>query len=314
MKSLCHCRTKRTEDWWKGWPVRPTLALRAWTEFRVWRCSWRRWPTKRRLWKPERGKSRRTQVWYGTHVHIQFFVLFLWRFLERVNVFLQFQQVTQLQKEMTALHSENQSLKKKFEVSTNEAKGESCTICGDDFIVTWTKLRTVFRLVENFDQIKRILVDEKEHEARLRKWVPGNQSGTSRHRTNPVTWRNGLFGRIAENNIEILRQDHDKEVESLKEELKRLKEEKVGLHGQVEEAGQANSDLQEQVIQLSKHVKLIPELNREINSLQNQRNNAERKMKQQSEQARGTNRKSSSTMGLLHQSNLTTDDWFLIKK
>ncbi|XP_075883469.1 unconventional myosin-Vc [Nelusetta ayraudi] len=144
-------------------------------------------------------------------------------------------QVVQLQKEVAALQSENQSVKKKFDVSTSEAK-------------------------ESFDQIKMILVDEKEHEARLRK--------------------------IAENNIEIQRHDHEKEVESLKEELKRLKEEKVGLQRQVEDAGQANADLQEQVVQLSKHVKLIPELNREINSLQNQRNGAERKMKQQSEQAR----------------------------
>lgn len=95
--------------------------------------------------------------------------------------------------------------------------------------------------------------------------------------------------------MEIQRHDHDKEVESLKEELKRLKEEKVGLQRQVEDAGQANADLQEQVVQLSKHVKLIPELNREINSLQNQRNGAERKMKQQSEQARGTDRKSPCT-------------------
>lgn len=102
-----------------------------------------------------------------------------------------------------------------------------------------------------------------------------------------------LLARIAENNMEILRQDHDKEVESRKEELKRLREEKLGLQRQVEEASQANSDLQEQVVQLSKHVKLIPELNREINSLQNQRNSAERQMKQQSEQARGTERKSS---------------------
>lgn len=104
-----------------------------------------------------------------------------------------------------------------------------------------------------------------------------------------------LFARIAENNIEIQRHDHEKEVESLKEELKRLKEEKVGLQRQVEDAGQANADLQEQVVQLSKHVKLIPELNREISSLQNQRNSAERRMKQQSEQARGTDRKSPCT-------------------
>lgn len=40
-------------------------------------------------------------------------------------MFLQFQQVAQLQKEVAALQSENQSVKKRFEVSTNEAKGES---------------------------------------------------------------------------------------------------------------------------------------------------------------------------------------------
>lgn len=74
---------------------------------------------------------------------------------------------------------------------------------------------------------------------------------------------------------------------TLKEEIKRLKEERVILQRKLEEGAQANSDLQEQVIQLTKHVKLIPELRRDLNNLQNQRNNMERKMKQQSEQARG---------------------------
>lgn len=45
----------------------------------------------------------------------------------------------QLQKEVAALQSENQSVKKKFDVSTNEAKGDSCKILEGDFIVTWTK-------------------------------------------------------------------------------------------------------------------------------------------------------------------------------
>uniref|UniRef100_A0AAX7T093 Myosin VC n=1 Tax=Astatotilapia calliptera TaxID=8154 RepID=A0AAX7T093_ASTCA len=83
------------------------------------------------------------------------------------------------------------------------------------------------------------------------------------------------------------RQDHEAEVATLKEEIKRLKEERVILQRKLEEGAQANSDLQEQVIQLTKHVKLIPELRRDLNNLQNQRNNMERKMKQQSEQARG---------------------------
>uniref|UniRef100_A0AAX7SX08 Myosin VC n=1 Tax=Astatotilapia calliptera TaxID=8154 RepID=A0AAX7SX08_ASTCA len=95
---------------------------------------------------------------------------------------------------------------------------------------------------------------------------------------------------IAENNIEIQRQDHEAEVATLKEEIKRLKEERVILQRKLEEGAQANSDLQEQVIQLTKHVKLIPELRRDLNNLQNQRNNMERKMKQQSEQARGVYR------------------------
>ncbi|XP_053175662.1 unconventional myosin-Vc [Scomber japonicus] len=114
---------------------------------------------------------------------------------------------------------------------------------------------------ESFDQIKTNLLEEKENEARLRK--------------------------IAENNIEIQKQDHEKEVETLKDEIKKLKEERVSLRRKMEEEGQVNSDLQEQVIQLSKHVKVIPELRRDLNNLQNQNNNMDRKMKEQSEQARG---------------------------
>lgn len=50
----------------------------------------------------------------------------------------------QLQKEVAALQSENQSVKKKFDVSTNEAKGESCKIFEGDFIVMWTKFLSHF--------------------------------------------------------------------------------------------------------------------------------------------------------------------------
>uniref|UniRef100_A0A673C4V4 Myosin VC n=1 Tax=Sphaeramia orbicularis TaxID=375764 RepID=A0A673C4V4_9TELE len=57
-----------------------------------------------------------------------------------------------------------------------------------------------------------------------------------------------ILDRIAENSIEIQRQDHDKEVEALKEEIKRLKEERVGLQRKMEEGSQVNADLQEQVI------------------------------------------------------------------
>nr|XP_020476628.1 unconventional myosin-Vc isoform X2 [Monopterus albus] len=145
------------------------------------------------------------------------------------------QTIAQLQREIETLTLEKQNLEKQFAASIKEAK-------------------------ENFDQIKRNLLDEKENETRLKK--------------------------IAENNIVIQRQDHEKEAGTLKEEIKRLKEERANLHRKLEEGGQVNSDLQEQVIQLTKHVKVIPELRRDLSNLQNQRNDMNRKMKQQSEQAR----------------------------
>ncbi|XP_078479326.1 unconventional myosin-Vc [Lampetra planeri] len=111
-----------------------------------------------------------------------------------------------------------------------------------------------------FDQIKMNLLEEKENEARLRK--------------------------IAEHSTEIQRQDHEKVVAALKEEIRKLREDRVTLQTKMEEGGQANADLQEQVIQLTKHVKVIPDLRRDLNNLQNQRDHMERKMKQQSEQAR----------------------------
>ncbi|KAM4553324.1 unconventional myosin-Vc [Fundulus diaphanus] len=113
---------------------------------------------------------------------------------------------------------------------------------------------------ESFDQVKRSLLEEKENETRLRK--------------------------IAENSIEIQRHDHEKEVETLREEIKRLKEDRMSLKRRIEDGAQVNSDLQEQVIQLTKHVKVIPELRRDLNSLHNQRDNLDRKMKEQSEQTR----------------------------
>lgn len=96
-----------------------------------------------------------------------------------------------------------------------------------------------------------------------------------------------LIGRITENNIEILKQDHEKEVETLREEAKRLKEEIISLQRQNEEGEQLNSDLREQISQLTKQVKTIPDLHRDLANLQNQLSSMDRRMKQSSEQARG---------------------------
>ncbi|KAF7656344.1 hypothetical protein LDENG_00042780 [Lucifuga dentata] len=143
--------------------------------------------------------------------------------------------ILQLQKEKEALNLDKQNMEKEFDASIKEAK-------------------------DNFDQMKRTLLEEKGNEARLRK--------------------------IAENNIEIQRQDHEKEVEILKEEIRRLKEERVSLQQKMEEGRQVNSDLQEQVIQLTKHAKVIPDLRKDLHNLQNQTNNINRRMKEQSEEAR----------------------------
>lgn len=136
--------------------------------------------------------------------------------------------------------------------------------------------------------MKRTLLEEREYEARLRKYAKKLRQWVSMVPVFLCQLRHEIIiGRIAENNIEILKQDHEKEVETLKEEVKRLKEEIIGLQRQTEEGEQLNSDLQEQIGQLTKHVKTIPELHRDLANLQNQLGDMDRRMKQSSEQARG---------------------------
>ncbi|XP_041734565.2 unconventional myosin-Vc [Coregonus clupeaformis] len=113
---------------------------------------------------------------------------------------------------------------------------------------------------DRFDQIKTTLKEDLEREERLRK--------------------------IAENNLELQKEDHEKEVEVLREENRRLKEERVRLQRQLEEEAQVNTELQDQVIQLTKHVKVIPELRKDLHNLQTQRDDLDRRMKEQSEQAK----------------------------
>nr|XP_061825669.1 unconventional myosin-Vc-like isoform X1 [Nerophis lumbriciformis] len=115
---------------------------------------------------------------------------------------------------------------------------------------------------EKYDQAKLNLLEEKEIQKRLSK--------------------------IAEHNLDIQRQDHEKELRSLKEEIRRLKEERVGLQMKLDEDDRVETDLRDQVTQLTKHVKVIPELRRDLSNLQNQKNTVDRKMKQQSEEARAS--------------------------
>ncbi|XP_031657388.1 unconventional myosin-Vc isoform X3 [Oncorhynchus kisutch] len=134
----------------------------------------------------------------------------------------------------------------------------------DGFIVQKQDLEkkladTATEMKDGFDQIKTTLKEDLEREERLRK--------------------------IAENNLDLQKEDHEKEVEILREENRRLKEERVRLQRQTEEGAQVNTDLQDQVIQLTKHVKVIPELRKDLHNLQTQRDDLDRRMKGQSEEA-----------------------------
>ena len=88
--------------------------------------------------------------------------------------------------------------------------------------------------------------------------------------------------------MEILREDHEKAVSMLTEEIRRLKEERGRLQQQMGQEGQVTSDLQEQVVQLTKHVKTIPELRKDLRSLQTLKDATDRRRREQAEQARGT--------------------------
>lgn len=64
------------------------------------------------------------------------------------------------------------------------------------------------------------------------------------------------IARVAEHNSELQKEDLDKEIAALKEENLRLREDKIQLRAQAEEDTQINKELQEQLGQLTKHVKV----------------------------------------------------------
>ncbi|XP_017341612.1 unconventional myosin-Vc [Ictalurus punctatus] len=145
------------------------------------------------------------------------------------------QTIAQLQSERDKVKLENQALQAKLKDSIEQ-------------------------MTDNFEELKKKLIQDLEREERLRK--------------------------VAEHNSELQKEDLDKEIAALKEENLRLREDKIQLRAQAEEDTQINKELQEQLGQLTKHVKVIPELHKEINSLQNERIEADRKMKEQAEQTR----------------------------
>ncbi|KAI4903113.1 hypothetical protein NFI96_015690, partial [Prochilodus magdalenae] len=116
------------------------------------------------------------------------------------------------------------------------------------------------QMTDKFEGHKKKLMDDLEREERLRK--------------------------VAEHSGELQKEDLEKEIFVLKEENRRLREEKVQLQTEAEEDTQVNKELQEQLGQLAKHVKVIPELRKEINSLQMEKDETDRKMREQTQQTR----------------------------
>ncbi|KAG7324176.1 hypothetical protein KOW79_012192 [Hemibagrus wyckioides] len=145
------------------------------------------------------------------------------------------QVIAQLQEERDKVKLENQALQMKLKDSTQQ-------------------------MTENFEGLKKKLVEDLEREERLRK--------------------------VAEHSSELQKEDLDKEIVTLKEENRRVREDKIQLQAKAEEDTQIKKELEEQLDQLGKHVKVIPELHKEINSLQNEKIEAERKMREQTEQTR----------------------------
>ncbi|XP_060770464.1 unconventional myosin-Vc isoform X2 [Neoarius graeffei] len=145
------------------------------------------------------------------------------------------QVIAQLQDERDKVKLENEALQMKFEDSIQQMR-------------------------DNFEELKKKLIEDLEREERLRK--------------------------VAEHNSELQKEDLEKEIAALKEENRRLREDKIQLQAQAEEDTQINKELQQQLGQLTKHVKVIPELHKEINSLQNEKIEADRKMRDQTEQTR----------------------------
>ncbi|XP_062849386.1 unconventional myosin-Vc [Trichomycterus rosablanca] len=119
---------------------------------------------------------------------------------------------------------------------------------------------SIQKMTDNFEELRKKLIEELQKEERLRK--------------------------VAENINELQKEDFDKEIAALKEESRRAMEQKFQMQTQAEEDMKINNDLQEQLVQLTKHVKVIPELRKEIFNLQTERDEADKKMKEQTQQTR----------------------------
>lgn len=131
---LCPCRIKRTSGWWKDWQLWPTHSLKLWTNFILWRHSWKNHPTRGRRWRQERRKLEK--MFNRSVLKSNTMQLFncRWSRLFYIIIF-PFQTITRLENEIDGLTLEKQNMQKEFEASSKEMKGkknpDSC-VCKRD--------------------------------------------------------------------------------------------------------------------------------------------------------------------------------------
>ncbi|XP_016298040.1 unconventional myosin-Vc [Sinocyclocheilus anshuiensis] len=177
------------------------------------------------------------------------------------------EKIQALEAELGKLTNEMAALEERARTKSEEANQTIALLQSDKEKLTEAnkaleqKLKeTTLQMQDQFEDVKRKLMEDLEREERFRK--------------------------VAEHNSELQKEDSDKEIVVLKEENRRLREERIRLQTQVEEDEKINAELQEQVLQLTKHVKVIPDLRKEINSLQMQRAEADKTTRAQNLQAR----------------------------
>uniref|UniRef100_A0A7M4FZU1 Myosin VC n=1 Tax=Crocodylus porosus TaxID=8502 RepID=A0A7M4FZU1_CROPO len=91
---------------------------------------------------------------------------------------------------------------------------------------------------------------------------------------------------ILEKNFQNQKQDYEKEIESLKEEIKTLSEEKIQLQHQIQQDLIIQDGLKMEAEQLTKQLQIIPELQKEIELLQAQKIDVEKQAQSQKRELR----------------------------
>uniref|UniRef100_A0A8C6RYR2 Myosin VC n=1 Tax=Nannospalax galili TaxID=1026970 RepID=A0A8C6RYR2_NANGA len=91
---------------------------------------------------------------------------------------------------------------------------------------------------------------------------------------------------LLEKSFELKTQDYEKQTESLKEEIKALKDEKTQLHRQLDEERVTSESLKGEVARLSKQAKTISEFEKEIELLQAQKIDVEKHVQSQKREMR----------------------------